>query len=114
MAATEHYVSELLGDSTEVLTRRGSVSSDQQHTHSAGWFSWRRRSGDAISNLPRITKSITNDEEMRAKLKPKSNKLGTFNGVFVPTTLNVLSILMFLRFGFILGQSDVLGMMGIV
>jgi potassium/chloride transporter 9 len=38
-------------------------------------------------------------------------KLGTFSGVFVPTTLNVLSILMFLRFGFILGQSGVLGMM---
>ena len=41
-----------------------------------------------------------------------TDKLGTFAGVFVPTTLNVLSILMFLRFGFILGQSGVLGMMG--
>lgn len=41
-----------------------------------------------------------------------SDKLGTFSGVFVPTTLNVLSILMFLRFGFILGQGGVLGMMG--
>lgn len=39
-------------------------------------------------------------------------KLGTFSGVFVPTCLNVLSILMFLRFGFILGQGGVLGMMG--
>lgn len=41
-----------------------------------------------------------------------SDKLGTFSGVFVPTTLNVLSILMFLRFGFILGQGGVLGIMG--
>ena len=41
-----------------------------------------------------------------------TGKLGTFAGVFVPTTLNVLSILMFLRFGFILGQTGVLGMMG--
>lgn len=41
-----------------------------------------------------------------------NGKLGTFSGVFVPTTLNVLSILMFLRFGFILGQSGVVGMMG--
>ena len=39
-------------------------------------------------------------------------KLGTFAGVFVPTTLNVLSILMFLRFGLILGQSGLLGMLG--
>lgn len=31
-------------------------------------------------------------------------KLGLFSGVYVPTVLNVLSILMFLRFGFILGQ----------
>lgn len=41
-----------------------------------------------------------------------TDKLGTFAGVFVPVTLNVLSILMFLRFGFILGQSGVVGMMG--
>ena len=39
-------------------------------------------------------------------------KLGTFSGVFVPTSLNVLSILMFIRFGFILGQSGVIGMLG--
>jgi len=43
-----------------------------------------------------------------------SEKLGTFSGVFVPTTLNVLSILMFLRFGFILGQSGVVGMMAML
>lgn len=41
-------------------------------------------------------------------------KLGTYSGVFVPTTLNVLSILMFLRFGLILGQSGLLGMMGML
>lgn len=38
-----------------------------------------------------------------------SEKLGTFEGVFIPTTLNVLSILMFLRFGFIIGQAGFLG-----
>ncbi len=43
-----------------------------------------------------------------------SDKLGAFSGVFVPTTLNVLSILMFLRFGFILGQSRVIAMMGML
>ena len=43
-----------------------------------------------------------------------SEKLGTYSGVFVPTSLNVLSILMFLRFGFILGQSGLLGMMAML
>ncbi|KAK9466621.1 amino acid permease-domain-containing protein [Lipomyces arxii] len=41
-------------------------------------------------------------------------KMGTFSGVFVPTTLNVLSILMFLRFGFILGQVGVIVMLAIL
>jgi potassium/chloride transporter 9 len=43
-----------------------------------------------------------------------NEKLGTFSGVFVPTCLNVLSILMFLRFGFILGQGGVVGIMGML
>lgn len=50
--------------------------------------------------------------DLRVGSGAHSSKLGTFSGVFVPTTLNVLSILMFLRFGFVLGQSGVLGMMG--
>lgn len=41
-------------------------------------------------------------------------KLGTFDGVFIPTALNVLSILMFLRFGFIIGQLGILGSLGVL
>ncbi|KAH3673610.1 hypothetical protein WICPIJ_009727 [Wickerhamomyces pijperi] len=44
----------------------------------------------------------------------KPSKLGTFDGVFIPTALNVLSILMFLRFGFIIGQLGILGSLGIL
>jgi solute carrier family 12 (potassium/chloride transporters), member 9 len=59
-------------------------------------------------------RSITIIEEER-RLKgggtSDSIKLGTFEGVFMPTTLNVMSILMFLRFGFILGQIGILGML---
>ncbi|OKL64697.1 hypothetical protein UA08_00158 [Talaromyces atroroseus] len=53
-------------------------------------------------------------QDVGASMAAQSSKLGTFSGVFVPTSLNVLSILMFLRFGFILGQSGVLGMMGML
>lgn len=48
----------------------------------------------------------------RSRSTDEPKKLGTFSGVFVPTTLNVLSILMFLRFGFILGQAGLLGILG--
>ena len=55
------------------------------------------------------------DKKTKPGLGPRPvgghEKLSTFSGVFVPTCLNVLSILMFLRFGLILGQAGVVGMM---
>ncbi|KAL2867976.1 putative cation chloride cotransporter [Aspergillus lucknowensis] len=48
----------------------------------------------------------------KSRVSDSSEKFGAFSGVFVPTSLNVLSILMFLRFGFILGQAGLLGMLG--
>lgn len=59
--------------------------------------------------------SLHRPEATPLEAPPKSQKngtqakLGTFEGVFLPTTLNVLSILMFLRFGFIIGQMGILG-----
>lgn len=40
-------------------------------------------------------------------------KLSTVSGVYIPVYLNILSILMFLRFGLILGQVGLLGILGL-
>jgi potassium/chloride transporter 9 len=62
-----------------------------------------------------LQRSITTAEELNKSQNMNSGgqgtKLGTFDGVYLPTTLNVLSILMFLRFGFLLGQVGILGML---
>lgn len=39
-------------------------------------------------------------------------RLGTVSGVYIPVYLNILSILMFLRFGQILGQVGFIGILG--
>lgn len=67
-----------------------------------------------LSNVPLSADPLDKKDKNEHRSRPAdgSKKLGTISGVFVPTTLNVLSILMFLRFGFILGQSGVLGMFG--
>lgn len=41
-------------------------------------------------------------------------KLGTFDGVYVPVCLNLIGIILFLRFGFILGQAGLLGAIGLL
>ncbi|KAF3993457.1 hypothetical protein FT663_00480 [Candidozyma haemuli var. vulneris] len=59
----------------------------------------------SLPGIPAATVETTNNDTRNVK----KAKLGTFEGVFLPTTLNVLSILMFLRFGFIIGQMGILG-----
>lgn len=54
-------------------------------------------------------KTKTTEKSSEDRASKENSKLGTFDGVFLPTTLNVLSILMFLRFGFIIGQMGILG-----
>ncbi|OBA22772.1 hypothetical protein METBIDRAFT_62367 [Metschnikowia bicuspidata var. bicuspidata NRRL YB-4993] len=51
----------------------------------------------------------TKPQNRRKRVAPASPKLGTFDGVYLLTSLNVLSILMFLRFGFIVGQMGIMG-----
>lgn len=56
-----------------------------------------------------VRKDLRNNEKVVSGSSKTSSKLGTMNGVTLPTILNVLSILMFLRFGFIIGQMGILG-----
>ncbi|KAL2268596.1 hypothetical protein VTJ83DRAFT_3442 [Remersonia thermophila] len=44
----------------------------------------------------------------------RRHKLGAVSGVYIPVCLNILSILMFLRFGLILGQVGLLGILGLL
>jgi potassium/chloride transporter 9 len=44
----------------------------------------------------------------------KRHKLGAVSGVYIPVCLNIISILMFLRFGLILGQIGLLGILGVL
>ena len=104
----------------------GGVDEGQIRHRSSGG----RRKRDGPSEMPGASLTEEMHKEVKGRRKgeksglPKtgstprpiggSKKLGTFSGVFVPTSLNVLSILMFIRFGFILGQGGFVGMMGML
>ena len=46
----------------------------------------------------KLTGSTTPDvSSSKGEKAPRAEKIGTVNGVFIPTTLNVMSILMYLR-----------------
>lgn len=104
-------------------SQRNSIASSQRQKSSNGQHAYRHSLlGDkSLTAQMHNISSSGNDDAPSRELRPGSipklaggaEKLGTFSGVFVPTTLNVLSVLMFLRFGFILGQSGVVGMMGL-
>lgn len=79
------------------------MSNDESSRYSTEWV---RTAGinETSSLLHRKGKYKNNNTK-----KNEDHKLSSFEGVFLPTSLNVLSILMFLRFGFIIGQMGILG-----
>jgi len=53
-------------------------------------------------------------EERNKPTAPKDHKFGTFGGVFTPCTLTILGVIMFLRFGQVVGQSGLVSALLIV
>ncbi|KAK9777897.1 putative Amino acid permease-domain-containing protein [Seiridium cardinale] len=51
---------------------------------------------------------------MESTVPSKKAKLGAVSGVYIPVVLNIISILMFLRFGSILGRIGLLGILGLL
>jgi len=106
--------------------QRNPSPTDYFHGISRWWHRWGENdredetNGDTMTRRVSLSAGPLRDSSIdkkdksghRSKSVDEPKKLGTFSGVFVPTTLNVLSILMFLRFGFILGQAGVLGILG--
>lgn len=106
---TRQIFKSLDGGVDSPLLKKRSSSNRRSGRHSYGSVAAEtHRSTDAQDSL------IKNDAPRPGAMpRPVGGKakLGTFSGVFVPTSLNVLSILMFLRFGFILGQAGFLGIL---
>ncbi|KAL4906539.1 hypothetical protein BDW74DRAFT_167184 [Aspergillus multicolor] len=104
---------------SESIDRRRSLPSNFLGYFS-GW--WRNRENNADLPTTSLEAGSLRDASVdhkgrngeRYHSSDASDKFTTFSGVFVPTSLNVLSILMFLRFGFILGQAGLLGMIGLL
>lgn len=100
---------------TSITSFQRQKSSNRQHAYRDSLLGDKSLTAQ-IHNISRSRDDEAPSRELKPgtipKLAGRAKKLGTFSGVFVPTSLNVLSVLMFLRFGFILGQSGVVGMMG--
>jgi solute carrier family 12 (potassium/chloride transporters), member 9 len=100
------------------LTKRLLHIPDNDDSRARGRSASRRRNGQNTATPQDLlagqihngaeSKKVSGEASVpKAGLGPRpiggNEKLGMFSGVYVPTCLNVLSILMFLRFGFILG-----------
>jgi hypothetical protein len=130
MGATDHNdLHKPLTDEPLPPPRNDSLTSQNGKGHSGGHGNElahnSRRSHSGMRLSVTMEGNVTEGRKTDAQSIPKrglgprpvggSEKLGMFSGVFVPTCLNVLSILMFLRFGFILGKVySVLGCLFIV
>lgn len=60
-------------------------------------------------DIDRPSDSKSLDEQAKGKKKEESKLFGTFGGVFTPTILTILGVIMFLREGWVVGNAGLLG-----
>src|SRR6056297_2869311 len=60
-------------------------------------------------NVSRPSEDETIEEQSRTKKDSQPKKFGTFSGVFTPTLLTILGVIMFLREGWVVGNAGLLG-----
>ena len=68
---------------------------------------------------PSVNSTVAENESVHGEIKVNpaeslKNSLGTLNGVFIPCSLNIMGIILFLRFGWSVGQAGVLGTIAIL
>jgi amino acid transporter len=67
-----------------------------------------QRSRDEAIICQREGKMSDQDNAEKKDRAPLSNELGTFGGVFTPSILTILGVIMFMRAGFVIGQAGIL------
>ncbi len=58
--------------------------------------------------------SFFSSESGSSEPAPQDGKLGTFGGVFTPSILTILGVIMYLRFGWVVGNAGLIGTLAIV
>jgi len=67
--------------------------------------------GEAAVETTSESEALSSDVEPSAEtaIMPKGTKYGTFAGVFVPTLLTILGVIMYLRTGWVVGNAGLIG-----
>lgn len=61
------------------------------------------------SSLPEPSDAGSLSEQVEEETRPRRRTYGTFGGVFVPTLLTILGVIMYLREGWVVGNAGLLG-----
>ncbi len=63
---------------------------------------------------PISSSTVSLQQKVDAREAPEVRKFGAFSGVFVPTLLTILGVIMYLREGWVVGNAGLLGAWAII